>query len=280
MSQHPDYSVIVPALNEEDRLRDPLLGTMDYFRGRSLDFEVVVVDDGSTDATSEVVRTLQGQHPELRLIRLPSNRGKGFAVRTGVVNSSGRVVLFTDADGATPIQEVERLEERLEDGAEVAIGSRALSSDEVEVETRVYRKIIGRVFHTLVSFLTVGDFHDTQCGFKMLRGDVARELFGDLRMDGFSFDVELLSMALWRGYRVDEVPVNWSHVPGSSINLLTDSLRMLRDLFVIRSRLHRNAYGERGSGRYSDGSERIGEARGPGSMKDRQDQPARASGGL
>lgn len=245
MAQMPEYSVVVPAYNEEERLRAPLLETLEYFRSRGANAEVIVVDDGSSDDTSAVVRELMSGFPELRLIQLPSNRGKGFAVRTGVVNSLGHYVLFADADGATPIEEIERLRARLDRGADAAIGSRALGDEETEVEALLFRKIVGRLFHALVQMLTIGSFEDTQCGFKLLQGDVARDLFGRLEMDGFSFDVELLSIALWRGYRVDEVPVNWTHVPGSKVNLLTDSLRMLRDLFVIRSRLARGAYGSR-----------------------------------
>lgn len=239
MENQPEYSVVIPAYNEEARLAGPLSEIVGFFSARQDAFEVVVVDDGSTDGTAGVVEAFREEHPEVRLIRLPANRGKGFAVRTGVVNSKGAYVLFADADGATPVSEVEKLRERLEDGAHVAIGSRALSDDEVQVEARLHRRVMGRIFHALVQLLAVGDFQDTQCGFKLLRGGIARELFGSLRMDGFSFDVELLSKALRRGYRVDEVPVNWRHVPGSRVNLVTDSARMIRDLFVIRSRLMR-----------------------------------------
>ena len=244
MAPQPEYSVVIPAYNEEDRLEGPLLETLTYLRDRCEGFEILVVDDGSRDRTADVARDLGGDHPEVDLIRLPANRGKGFAVRTGVMNSTGRFVLFADADGSTPIGDVERLRDRIDVGADVAIGSRELGDGDVEVETRAYRKVMGRIFHGLVSLLAVGDFEDTQCGFKLLRGPVARDLFARIRMDGFSFDIELLSLALREGYRVDEVPVNWSHVPGSRVNLLTDSLRMVRDLFIIRSRLARGAYGE------------------------------------
>lgn len=242
MKKSPEYSVVIPAYNEEDRLAEPLIETLFYLREESDGVEVLVVDDGSRDGTAAVAQDVGDEFPEVRLLRLPANRGKGFAVRTGVMNSTGQFVLFADADGSTPIRDVERLRKRIDAGADLAIGSRELGDGEVEVETRAYRKLMGRIFHGLVSLLAVGDFEDTQCGFKLLRGPVARDLFGRLRMDGFSFDIELLSLALEKGYRVEEVPVNWSHVPGSRVNLLTDSLCMVRDLFVIRSRLARGAY--------------------------------------
>lgn len=260
MANLTEYTVVIPAYNEEERLQTPLVETLEYFRRKRVDAEVIVVDDGSRDGTARLVRNLTERYPELRLIQLPSNRGKGFAVRTGVVNSRGRYVLFADADGATPIGEVERLRDRLDHGADVAIGSRAVADEETEVEALLFRKIVGRVFHTLVQALTIGSFEDTQCGFKLLGGDVARDLFGRLEMDGFSFDIELLSIALWRGYRVDEVPVNWTHVPGSKVNLATDSLRMLRDLFIIRSRLAQGAYGDRDP---HDDAESVSDTAGP-----------------
>jgi dolichyl-phosphate beta-glucosyltransferase len=163
-------------------------------------------------------------------------------VRSGVVNARGRLVLFADADGATPISELPRLEAAVEAGGDVAIGSRALSGSGVEVKARFYRRLIGRAFHLLVETLTVRTIRDTQCGFKLFRGGVAHELFSRMRMNGFSFDVELLMMAQRRGYRVAEVPVNWTHQPGSKVNLATDSLRMARDLFVIRGRHLRGEY--------------------------------------
>lgn len=237
-----DISVVVPAYNEEDRLEPTVRDAVAYFRGREAAVEILVVDDGSRDATATLVRGLGVSFPEVRLIRLPANAGKGYAVRAGVVNAHGRLVLFADADGATPIAEIERLEAAIDAGADVAIGSRATESDGVRVNARFYRRVIGRAFHYLVETLTVSGFQDTQCGFKLFRGDVAQDLFTRMRMKGFSFDVEVLLMAQRQGYSVSEVGVNWTHQPGSRVNLVTDSLRMARDLFIIRGNMIRGWY--------------------------------------
>jgi dolichyl-phosphate beta-glucosyltransferase len=193
------------------------------------------VDDGSQDGTTTVGRQLCAEYPELRLIRLADNRGKGYAVRTGVVNAIGRLILFTDADGATPIGEIERLEKALARGADIAVGSRALKTTGVEVRAKLYRHIMGRTFHFLVEQLADGGVKDTQCGFKLFHSGVAQELFSRMRMNGFSFDVEVLVMARRRGYRIAEVPVNWTHQPGSKVRLTLDSLRMAADLVRIRA---------------------------------------------
>jgi dolichyl-phosphate beta-glucosyltransferase len=242
MRPEPDLSIVVPAFNEEDRLEPTLRSYLGYCRATARSVELIVVDDGSVDGTSHLVEQLAGEFPELRLIRLAENRGKGFAVRSGVVNARGRNVLFADADGATPINEVERLEAALHDRNDLAIGSRAIVARDVRVNAKLYRRIIGRVFHGMVETLTVRGVRDTQCGFKLFRGPVAHDLFSRMRMRGFSFDVELLMMAQRRGYRIAEVPVNWTHQPGSKVNLALDSMLMLRDLFIIRGRYFRGEY--------------------------------------
>jgi dolichyl-phosphate beta-glucosyltransferase len=238
----PVLSVVIPALNEERRLAPTVREAVAFLRGRGGSFEILVVDDGSRDGTSALVRRLAEEAGEVRLIRLAQNSGKGLAVRTGIVNSRGGLVLFADADGATPISELTRLEAALAQGADVAIGSRALHSPETVVHARWYRRLMGRTFHALVRGLTVRGIRDTQCGFKLFRGEVAHDLFSRMRMSGFSFDVEVLLMAQRQGYRIAEVPVNWTHKPGSRINLLRDSLRMARDLFVIRANALRGEY--------------------------------------
>ena len=236
MRPQPDLSIVIPAYNEAGRLTPTLRDYVAYCAASGRAAEVIVVDDGSLDATSVVVEQFAAEHPQVRLIRLAENRGKGYAVRSGVVNARGKLVLFADADGATPLAEIERLEAALRDGADLAIGSRAVHAAGVRVNARLYRRLMGRLFHRLVETLTVKGVHDTQCGFKLFRGSVAQDLFSRMRMRGFSFDVELLMMAQRRGYRIAEVPVNWTHQPGSKVNLVTDSALMARDLFVIRGR--------------------------------------------
>ena len=238
----PTLSIVIPAFNEEGRLAPTVRGAVACVRERGTEAEVIVVDDGSRDGTSALVQRLAAELPEVRLVRLAANHGKGYAVRSGVLNAKGELVLFADADGATPWDQLSRLEAAIASGADVAIGSRALGSAETHVQARWYRRLIGRTFHAFVELLTVRGFRDTQCGFKLFRGPVAQDLFARMRMDGFSFDVEVLLMALRGGYRVAEVPVNWVHQPGSRVSLVRDSLRMLRDLFVIRGRVLRGDY--------------------------------------
>lgn len=242
MAPCPYLSIIVPAYNEEARLAPTLTAMLDYLRARGHPFEIIVVDDGSTDGTSELVRGFADDMPEVRLLRLAENRGKGYAVRSGVVNACGARVLFADADGSTPIEEVERLEAALEAGAAVAIGSRAVRGAGVKVKAQLHRRLIGRAFHGLVETLTVHGIKDTQCGFKLFRADVAQDLFSRMRMCGFSFDVEVLLMAQRNGHRIAEVPVNWEHRDGSRVSLILDPLRMARDLFAIRAHAMRGHY--------------------------------------
>jgi dolichyl-phosphate beta-glucosyltransferase len=243
MTQSAAVSVIIPAYEEELRVRRTLLETVEYFRARGTLAEIVVVDDGSRDGTSAVVSSVARSCPEVRLIRLAQNHGKGYAVRTGVVNARGGRVLLADADGATPIAEIERLERALEEGSDVAVGSRAsVAGAGVRVQRRWYRHVMGRTFHGLVELLTVRGVRDTQCGFKLFRGPIAHDLFSRMRMAGFSFDVEVLLMAQRRGYRIAEVPINWVHQPGSKVRVVRDSIRMAADLVAIRTNCLRGEY--------------------------------------
>ncbi len=233
------WSVVIPAYNEAPRLAAYLLEVLAFFDGRAGPYEVIVVDDGSRDATRDRVRQLQASYDQLRLIVLPQNHGKGYAVRMGMLNARGDFRLFADADGATPILELKRLEPALRAGADVAIGSRVLEHPAVSVQARPHRVWVGRVFNWLVARLGLRGIADSQCGFKCFRGRVAEDLFRALRTDGFGFDVELLLLARRRGYTIVEVPVNWADQPGSKVRVLTDGPRMLWQIVLARATLAR-----------------------------------------
>lgn len=234
--QEVDLSVIIPAFNEEDRLPKTLLSVVEYLESRDPTFEVIVVDDGSSDKTAQVVQKFHHLSEKVRLISYQRNRGKGYAVRFGMINARGGRLLYNDADGATPIEELERLEEAIDAGSEIAIGSRAMFSRETNVKTVWYRKFIGRVFNGFVNFMVLPGIADTQCGFKMFVRPAAQYIFSRQRAERFSFDVELLFLARKAGFRIAEVPINWVNVPGSKVNLVKDSIHMGLDICKFRLR--------------------------------------------
>ncbi|MEY4667950.1 MAG: hypothetical protein RL518_649 [Pseudomonadota bacterium] len=233
-SPQVELSVVVPAFNEERRLPPTLIDIIDFFDRKGISYEVIVIDDGSTDGTAEVVRKFERVRSQVRLIQLPRNYGKGHAVRLGVLNCRGVRILFADADGATPIQEFERLEAAITGGADIAIGSRALASADTKVATSLHRRLLGRVFNKCVNLILLPSIADTQCGFKMFTRKAAIFLFRRQRADRFSFDVELLYMAHKANLTIKEVPINWTNVPGSKVSLVRDSLSMFRDVFRFR----------------------------------------------
>jgi dolichyl-phosphate beta-glucosyltransferase len=231
-------SVVIPAYNESLRLAGPLAETVAYLSRRQHPHEIIVVDDGSRDATPLLVETFAAQHPATRLVRLAGNHGKGYAVRAGVLESRGDLVLFADADGATPIWELERLEAALSSPADVVIASRPLATtgSGCIVHARRHRTILGNLFNSMVQRLGLHGIRDTQCGFKLFRGRVAHDLFRMATVAGYGFDLEILYLAQRRGYRIVEVPVNWSDQPGSKVRVFRDGFLMLRDLLAVRRR--------------------------------------------
>jgi dolichyl-phosphate beta-glucosyltransferase len=226
---------VIPAYNEADRLEGSLSAIGDYLRGRFDAFELIVVDDGSEDRTPAIVESYARGHAGVRLVSYQPNRGKGHAVRAGILQARGELVLFSDADLATPIEEIEGLLARLHAGSDVAIGSRAVPGTSLVVRQPWYRELAGRCFNLLAQRVTPG-IRDTQCGFKLFRRDAAHDIFSRSREDGFGFDAEALHIAIRRGYRIDEVPVRWSHREGSKVRLLRDSTRMFLALLRVGRR--------------------------------------------
>jgi dolichyl-phosphate beta-glucosyltransferase len=239
----PRWSVIVPAYNEALRLPRYLEEVASYLGSRGEAWEVIVVDDGSTDGTAEVARTMAARHSEVRLLRQPANGGKGAAVRAGMLAARGACRLFTDADGATPIAELKRLEAALSAGADVAIGSRAIAAPGVVVRARPHRVAAGRVFNVFAEWLGLAGIHDSQCGFKAFTAAAADDLFPRLATAGFGFDVELLLRARARGWRVVEVAVNWEDQPASKVGVLSDGPRMLWQILDACRRVAREEPG-------------------------------------
>ncbi len=235
----PRWSVVIPAFNEAQRLPPFLEKVVAYFEGRDEPYEVIVADDGSTDGTPEIVEA--GRLGAVRVLRLQPNGGKGAAVRAGMLAATGVYRLFADADGATPIEELKRLEPMLVAGADVVIGSRVLVDPGVSVTTRPHRVAAGRVFNWLVARVGLRGVADSQCGFKAFTAPAAGRLFGALSTRGFGFDVELLLRAKAAGCRIVEVPVNWADQAGSKVSVLRHGPGMLWQIMMARRRIRRRA---------------------------------------
>jgi dolichyl-phosphate beta-glucosyltransferase len=227
----PWLSVVIPAFDEERRLPRTLETVVAHLRGRERPFEIVVADDGSGDRTAALAECAG---PEVRVLRLP-HRGKGAAVRAGVLAARGDLLLVTDADLSTPITDLDRLLVALE-RCDVAIGSRHVAGARVAAPQRLDRRLMGRVFNVLVRALLLPGLRDTQCGVKLFRREVALAVFERCRSDGFAFDVEALALARRFGHHVAEVPVEWRNSPDSRVRPLVDMPRMFWEVLAIRRR--------------------------------------------
>ena len=228
-------SIVIPAYNEEARLPATLASVVEYLRNRAYTFtEVVVVDDGSSDGTAEIVERFGAEHSEVRLLRNPGNRGKGYSVRHGVLEARGEWVLFSDADLSAPIEELDTLAAAArERQASIVIGSRAINRKLIGVHQSYFRENAGRVFNLCMRLLVGLPFRDTQCGFKLMEAHAAHEIFARQRIDGFGFDVEALFIGRKLGCRAVEVPVRWNHVEGTKVGMLL-GLNAFLDLARVR----------------------------------------------
>ena len=231
----PYYSIVVPAYNEAERIGPSLERMLAYIAESKSSAEIIVVNDGSRDNTAAIVAEFAQHNPLIRLIENPGNRGKGYTVRNGMLNASGQVLLFTDADLSSPIEEASKLFSVIESGtADVAIGSRYLQS---ELQTRkqpLYRRMLGRSFNTALHIILGLSYADTQCGFKAFSRKAVTEIFPHMKIERWGFDPEILFLARKYGLRVAEVPVSWAHDHRSKINPVRDGVRMLGELIRIR----------------------------------------------
>jgi glycosyltransferase involved in cell wall biosynthesis len=230
----PKYSIVIPAFNESARLPATLQSVLDCIRARGWDAEIVVVNDGSTDDTAEVVNSFARTAPEVRLLENPGNRGKGYSVRAGMLDARGEVVLFTDADLSAPIEEAASLFAAIEQGADIAIGSRWLERGRQTQPQPLYRQFFGRCFNAVTRAVMRLPFADTQCGLKAFTRAAAQTVFQLQTIERWGFDPEILFIALKRGFRVQEVPISWSHDDRTRLSYLRDGIKMLQEIAQIR----------------------------------------------
>jgi dolichyl-phosphate beta-glucosyltransferase len=236
-------SVIIPAYNEEKRLPKTLGEINDYLKKQNFESEIIVVSDGSTDRTCEIVENLKNQISNLKLICERINRGKGYGVKIGMLNAKGKYRLFTDADNSTPISEIEKFWPEFEKGADVVIASRDLKGAILDPPQTLFRRFVGEVFKYLRKIIVgLWEIQDTQCGFKCFRGEAAEKIFPNCKIERFAFDPEVLLIAKKMGFKIKEIPVYWKNDLRSKVKFKS-MVKMLIDLFKIRINLLRGKYG-------------------------------------
>jgi glycosyltransferase involved in cell wall biosynthesis len=241
---YPTYSIVIPAYNESARIPATLKSVVDCIRQRGWSAEVVVVNDGSSDSTADVVRAFAAANPEVRLLENPGNRGKGYSVRSGMLQAHGEVVLFSDADLSAPIEEADGLFAAIAAGADIAIGSRWLETKRQTIRQPFYRQFFGRCFNGVTRFVMGLKFADTQCGFKAFTRAAAQTVFQLQTIERWGFDPEILFIALKRGYRIQEVPVSWAHDERTRMSYLKDGIKMLEEIAIVRWNALTGRYGK------------------------------------
>jgi glycosyltransferase involved in cell wall biosynthesis len=241
---HPRLSIVIPAYNESSRIEGTLDRVLTCVREKQWDAEILVVDDGSTDATVEIVQRWMGRYDRLHLVMNPGNRGKGYSVRNGMLQAAGEILLFTDADLSAPIEEAELLMAAIEAGADVAIGSRWLDKQKQTIAQPMYRRFFGRCFNWVTRKVMGLPYRDTQCGFKAFRREAAQTIFRLQTIERWGFDPELLFIARKLKYTIVEVPVTWGHDERTRISYLKDGMKMLEEMAEIRTNSLRGRYDE------------------------------------
>jgi len=241
---HPRLSIVIPAYNESARIDGTLSRVLWCVEERGWDAEVLVVDDGSSDDTPAIVQKWMRRYPRLHMVRNPGNRGKGYSVRNGLLQAAGEIVMFTDADLSSPIEEAELLIAAIDEGADVAIGSRWLDRQKQTIHQPLYRRFFGRCFNKVTRWVMGLPFKDTQCGFKAFKRDAAQTIFRLQTIERWGFDPEILFIACKLKYGIVEVPVTWGHDARSRLSYLKDGMKMLEDMARIRGNSLRGRYDE------------------------------------
>jgi glycosyltransferase involved in cell wall biosynthesis len=241
---HPRLSIVIPAYNESARIDGTLSRVLWCVEERGWDAEVLVVDDGSTDDTPAIVQKWMRRYPRLHMVRNPGNRGKGYSVRNGLLQAAGEIVMFTDADLSSPIEEAELLMAAIDEGADVAIGSRWLDRQKQTIHQPLYRRVFGRCFNKVTRWVMGLPFKDTQCGFKAFKREAAQVIFRLQRIERWGFDPEILFIARKLKYVIREVPVTWGHDERSRMSYLKDGMKMLEDMAKIRANSLAGRYDE------------------------------------
>ena len=231
---NPDYSIVIPAYNERARIGQTLERVLECVHNNGWNAEVLVVNDGSSDNTAAIVESFAAKDSIVRLINNATNRGKGYSVRNGMLQASGDIVMFTDADLSSPMEEAELLFTAIRSGADIAIGSRWLEVKRQTLRQPLYRRFFGRCFNIVTRLIMALPFADTQCGFKAFTRQAAQTVFQLQRIERWGFDPEILFIAIKRGYSIREVPVTWGHDERSRISYLRDGLKMLEELVFVR----------------------------------------------
>jgi len=230
----PTYSIVIPAYNEQARIGATLERVLSFVRSQGWDAEIIVVNDGSRDKTAEIVQSFAAKEPILHLVENPGNRGKGFSVRHGMLQARGRIVLFSDADLSSPIEESLKLFAALDGGADIAIGSRWLRAEMQTQRQPLHRQLFGRIFNLMLRITLGLQFADTQCGFKAFKRAAVQAIFPWQKIERWGFDPEILFLARKFGFDVEEVPVHWGHSGGARINPFIDGARMFQEMLRVR----------------------------------------------
>lgn len=229
-------SIVIPAYNEESRIEATLSKIYDFMHTKDYDYEVIIVDDGSTDKTvTRAQQSILCKENKLTVIKNWINAGKGFSVKRGILGGRGDYILFTDADLSTPIEEADKLFYHINNGYDVVIGSRGVKDSDVRIHQPWHRERMGKIFNFLVKLFLMNEFNDTQCGFKLFKGDVARKITQFLRVDGFCFDVEMLYLIKSKGYKIKEAGVIWKNSTQSKVKVLGSSIAMFLDILKIKA---------------------------------------------